>query len=193
MNVDSPETLSRRAADLHRAGRYEEALNLSLSLAESSQAPPWILSMIGTMYFHGRGTKINQEEGLRWYRRAADAGDPGALTFLSSFQQGAGRYAEAKTMLEEAAAQGYTRALIQLGYLYDHGLGVPRDPKRAREYFEQAAGQGYVFAKRFIASQLLRGDDGPLGVPRGVLMFVSALFEGVIILIKDRYSDKAKR
>ena len=96
-------------------------------------------------------------------------------------------------MLDQAASQGYPRALIQLGYMYDHGLGVPRDPKQAREYFTQAARQGYVFAKRFIAGQLLRGDDGLSAVPRGAVMFMSALFEGVMIYIKDRSSDKIRR
>lgn len=193
MNAESVEARSREAADLYRADRHEEALTLCLRVAESGQAPPWILSMLGTMYFCGRGTKANQQEGLRWYRRAADAGDPGALTFLSGLEQDAGRYAEAKAMLDRAASQGYPRALIQLGYMYDRGLGVPRDPKRARECFGEAARQGYVFAKRFISGQLLRGDDGSLGIIRGAVMFASALVEAVMIRIKDPYSDKVRR
>jgi len=193
MRGDSVESPSQRAANLYHAGRHAEALNLCLSLAESPQVAPWILSLIGTMYFRGRGTKTDQEEGLRWFRRAADTGDPGALTFLSGFEQEAGRYATAKAMLETAASQGYMRAVIQLGYLYDRGLGVPRDSKRAREYFRQAANNGYVFGKRFLAGQLVRGDDGLLGIPRGLLMFLSALAQGVVMILKDRYSEKARR
>jgi len=67
---------------------------------------------------------------------------------------------------------------------------VPRDPERARRYFEQAAEQGYVFGKRFIAGQLLRGGDGLLGVPRGMLMFASALIEFLRIRFKDRHAEK---
>jgi hypothetical protein len=178
---------------LYRADRHEEALAASLSLAASGEAPSWVLSMIGTMYFRGRGTPVDRAEALRWYRRAAAAGDPGALTFLSGFAKDDGRYADAKTMLEEAASQGYGGALLQLGYLYDRGLGVPRDRRRAREYFEQAATKGYVFAKRFIAGQVLRGDEGVLAIPKGVLMFVNAVFEIVRSRLKDPYSDKAQR
>ncbi len=191
MTQDSSE--ARRIAELYYANRHEEALRRALSLADSGIAPPWLLSLIGAIYFRGRGVKAAPEEGLRWYRRAAEAGDPGALTFLSGFQQDAGRYAEARAMLEDAAAQGYTRARIQLGYMHDQGLGGNRDPRRARAYFEQAASEGYVFAKRLIARQLLRGDDGTVGIVRGALLFVFAVVEGIILIAKDPYSDKAKR
>ena len=96
-------------------------------------------------------------------------------------------------MLEGAASQGYGGALLQLGCIYDRGIGVTRDPKRAREYFDQAAAKGYIFAKRFIAGQLLRGDEGVLAIPRGILMFLSAVFEIVRSRLKDPYSDKAQR
>ena len=190
---DSVEALARNARDLYRADRHEEAFALSRSLADSGRAPPWVLSMIGTMYYRGRGTPVNRTEAMRWYTRAAAAGDPGALTFLSGVAKDDGRYADAKTLLEEAAAQGYGRALLQLGYIYDRGLGVPQDRKRARKYFDQAAAKGYVFAKRFIAGQLLRGDDGVLAIAKGMLMFVSSVFEIVRSRVRDPYSDKVHR
>jgi TPR repeat protein len=96
-------------------------------------------------------------------------------------------------MLEEAASQGYGGALLQLGHMYDRGLGVPRDQERAREYFEEAANQGYVFAKRFIAGQLLRGDDGILATPKGGPYVLIAVFEVVRSRLKDPYSDKGQR
>lgn len=145
------------------------------------------------MYFLGRGTEVNQEQALVWYRRAADLGDPGALTFLAGIEQEAGRPGDARAMLETAASQGYARALIQLGYMYDRGLGVSRDRQRARQYYEQAAGQGYVFAKRLIAGQLLRGDDGLRAVPRGLLMFLRAIVEVVRVRVRDPYSERIQR
>jgi TPR repeat protein len=190
---DSIESLARKARDLYRGDRHEEALALSRSLADTGQAPPWVLSMIGTMYYRGRGTPVDRGEALQWYKRAAAAGDPGALTFLSGVAKDDGRYADARTLLEEAARQGHGRALLQLGYIYDRGLGVPRDRERARDFFDQAAAQGYVFAKRFIAGQLLRGDDGVLAVAKGVIMFVSSVFEIVRSRVRDPYSDKAQR
>jgi TPR repeat protein len=193
VGMESIESLSQRAAELYRKGHHEEALTICRSLAESPETPPWILSLIGTMLFHGRGTGIDQDEGLLWYQRAADAGDPGALTFLAGCEQATGRYGAAKALLEEAASQGYLRAVVQLGYLYDRGLGVARDPRRAREYFERAAREGYVFAKRFIAGQLLRGEEGVVGRFKGIAMFITAVVELVRIRTTDRYSEKGIR
>jgi TPR repeat protein len=192
MELESIESLSRRAADLYRAGRHEEALEICLSLADSSQAPSWILWLIGTMHLLGHGTKLNRKEGLSWYRRAADAGDPRALTFFARHEQTAGRYLAAKALLEEAASQGHLPAVIQLGYLYDRGLGVSRDPKRAREYFEQGASEGYVFAKRFIAGQMLRGEDGLLGIPKGMVMLFKGFVDILHLRIRDPESDKGR-
>ena len=36
---------------------------------------------------------------MHWFKRAADQGDPGALTFLARFALLSGRYADAKAML----------------------------------------------------------------------------------------------
>ncbi len=68
---------------------------------------------------HGGGTQLTRspENPGRFNRRAAGAGDPGALTFLSALEQHAGRYAEARGMLERAVAQDYMRAVVQLGRL----------------------------------------------------------------------------
>lgn len=96
-------------------------------------------------------------------------------------------------MLEEAASQGYMRALMQIGYLYDRGLGVSRDRQKARQCFEQAANEGYIFAKRFIAGQLLRGDEGLRGVPQGMLMFLGALIDLIRARIANPYSEKTQR
>jgi TPR repeat protein len=185
-----PDTLAWRAVDLYRADRYAEALEISLSLAQSPEAPPWLLSMIGTMYSSGQGTAPNHQEAMSWFHRAADAGDPGALTYLARFALLNGRYDDARAMLEDAASQGHGRALLTLGYVYDRGLGVPRDRKRARDYFEQAAADGYIFGKRFIAVQLLRGDDGLFAIPKGLVMFVGAAVELVRARLKDHHSDK---
>ena len=145
------------------------------------------------MYFLGIGTARDRQAGLSWYRRAVAAGDPGALVFLSGFERQSGRYSEAKAMLDKAASQNYPLAFIQLGYLYDHGFGVERDTRRARQYYEEAASQGYVFAKRLIAGQLLRGQDGLIGIPRGLLMLLSAVREYLKIRIRDPHSEKIRR
>ena len=49
-------------------------------------------------------------------------------------------YANAATWYRKAADQGYPRALINLGFLYEQGRGVPADPVAALKLYRQAAG-----------------------------------------------------
>jgi len=47
-------------------------------------------------------------------------------------------------LIEKSAAQGNVDALWQLGEMYSKGENVQRDELKAIEYFERAAGLGYV-------------------------------------------------
>ena len=49
-------------------------------------------------------------------------------------------YASAASWYQKAADQGYSRALINLGFLYEQGLGVPRDQATALRLYRKAAG-----------------------------------------------------
>jgi uncharacterized protein len=177
---------SARARHLYDAGQYDDALQLLRALADSASARPWILSLVGTMHLKGQGTRVDQDEAVRWYRRAADMGDPGALTFLAALKRQEGRYGEARAMLDRAIEQDYGQAYIELGYLHDRGLGVERDRRRARDYFEAAARKGLPYGKRLLAQQLLRGDDGVTGVLRGLWIFGIGLVQYVAWRLRHR-------
>lgn len=45
---------------------------------------------------------------------------------------------EARLWLEQAAAQGSTEAMGNVGWLYEQGLGVEANPQRAMQYYQQA-------------------------------------------------------
>jgi TPR repeat protein len=47
----------------------------------------------------------------------------------------------------KAADQGLAVAQTNIGTLYEHGLGVPADRKKARYWYELAAKQGYEVAQ----------------------------------------------
>lgn len=55
-------------------------------------------------------------------------------------------YERAKTLLEDAIAKGYTLAAVELGLLYDNGLGVDADLKKALELYQVAADAGWGVA-----------------------------------------------
>ena len=57
---------------------------------------------------------------------------------------------EAALWFEAAANSGLDEAQYELGRLYRHGRGVPRDPQRALVWLEEAAAQGMRSAEREI-------------------------------------------
>ena len=48
-------------------------------------------------------------------------------------------YAVAKIWYEKAAASGFEFAMVRLGNIYENGLGVPKNAKAAREWYQKAA------------------------------------------------------
>ncbi len=61
-----------------------------------------------------------------------------------------GDYVEAARIWRELAAAGDTAAMVALAGLCEQGLGVPRDPARARELYERAAARGDPTARRIL-------------------------------------------
>ena len=55
--------------------------------------------------------------------------------------------------VSESAEQGYPDAQFELGLMYKHGAGVPKDNKEAMKWFKLAAEQGHSDAKLIIAAE----------------------------------------
>ena len=49
--------------------------------------------------------------------------------------------------LQREAQEGNIEAQYQLAYMYENGLGVPQDEKKALELYQAAAGDGHVAAQ----------------------------------------------
>jgi TPR repeat protein len=60
-------------------------------------------------------------------------------------------YTEAERWLRVAAAQGVAGAQFCLGYMYDEGKGLPRDPTEAARWYEEAAARGDAEAQHNLA------------------------------------------
>jgi len=61
-----------------------------------------LFAFIGKMHRDGMGTAPDKQEALRWYERAANAGDPAAIVYLAQLDLAAGRL--------EGAIKGLMRA-----------------------------------------------------------------------------------
>ncbi len=79
--------------------------------------------------------RANFATSLKIWLPKAESGDPEAQTYVGEiFEKGLGQTADAEVAAAwyaKAAEQGYSRALINLGYLYESGLGVEMDLTKA--------------------------------------------------------------
>jgi TPR repeat protein len=69
-------------------------------------------------------------------------------------------YGEALRWLSIAADRGVPRAQVNLGIMYDQGLGVEVDVERARALYELGARRGEFFGCVFLARLLASGRCG---------------------------------
>jgi TPR repeat protein len=56
-------------------------------------------------------------------------------------------YEKAAMYFKLAAEQGHPRAISYLSMFYELGLGVTKDLRLAREYFEKSASLGFEFSE----------------------------------------------
>jgi uncharacterized protein len=103
-------------------------------------------SLLGLAYvrLNPADSRYSLTEAVSYLQRAADAGMPDAQFELAKlYEQGLGVTADpihALELYQAAAAQDYSDAINDLGFLYyNGGLGLTADPTKALDYFRQAA------------------------------------------------------
>ena len=112
---------------------------------------------IGSAYDAGYGAPRDAVQAERWYRAAAGQGHIAAHNSLGRMFQAQKRYSDARGWFEKAADLGHPRAANSLGYLYDMGLGVPRDRRKALEIYMRASSLGSADAMWNIAHMHIAG------------------------------------
>ena len=132
----------------------EDARALPMLLAAAAGGHMWAASLAGSFFEDGRGGARSLDDALRWYRVAADQGEPSALAALArllsstdpiSFEYG-----------RRAAEAGNADGQYQLGLL-TAAKGTPRDLEEAFGWLHKAARQGHVGAQVVVAMHLLEG------------------------------------
>jgi TPR repeat protein len=77
-----------------------------------------------------------------------------------------GDYVRAARELSPLAQRGNPRALALLGFMYEHGFGVPQSYDAAADLYAQAAVQGNPFAQSMLGLMYDKGH----GVPQNVVL-----------------------
>ena len=126
----------------YQNGDYAAVLRQAPPLAAEGDARAQ--SVLGLIYYRGRGIQQNHTEALKWFRRAADQGDVAAQFYLGfMFSEGQGvpqDYAEAAKWFRLAADRGDPQAQYNLGLSYAKGeVGEEPDNVSAYMWFNLAA------------------------------------------------------
>jgi TPR repeat protein len=109
---------------------------------------------LAMLYRNGHGCVRNKTEALRWFKKAAVAGNPQAMLYLGfAFAWGidvAAEFSKAIKLYEAAAEKGYAEAYFHLGFMYYFGLGVKQEFESAAKLYCKAIEQGYKVSNQII-------------------------------------------
>ena len=99
---------------------------------------------LAEMYSEGEGVAKDMGQAQRLFFRAGNAGIADAFAEGGElyFQQKQPDFVQAKSWFEQAVQGGSTDGMEDLGWLYESGSGVSKDPAKALSLFNEAAKRG---------------------------------------------------
>ena len=106
----------------------------------------------GLAYDAGKGAPQDYVEALKWYRKAAEAGNSWGMVDVGAMYEGGlgglpKDYGQAITWYRKAAEGGNPNAMIRLGVMYEKGVGVAKSLPLALQWYRKAADTGDAEAK----------------------------------------------
>ena len=153
----------QEVSEAYERGDYATVIELIRPLAEQGDAE--VQSLLGLMYYEGKGVLQDHEEAALWLSRAAVKGRDVAQSSLGRmYYHGEGvpqDHAEATRWYRKAAEQGDAEAQLSLGLMHYHGEGVPQDHAEAARWLRKAAEQGYARAQAYLGDVYFRGEGVP--------------------------------
>lgn len=139
---------------------------------------------LGLIYENGIGVPVDRQRAIRFYRQAVSHGvsegrahlarlgvsyagtviPPKADPAMTNFQQaqrallarGPDADATAAALFRKSAEAGNALAAYNLGYCYEHGIGVPISAEQAAQWYRRSAATASELALRELAS---RGEE----------------------------------
>ena len=143
---------------------------------------------LGFMCELGLDAPVDCAKAVKWYRKAADRGNPraqlnlrqiAALGFMYSRGVAApADCAEAVKWCRKAAEKGNPRAQFNLGQMYEWGNGVPQDFAEAVKWYRQAAEQGGAAAQFKLGLCYCNGQGVPQDYAQGVKWYRQSAEQG---------------
>ncbi len=130
------------------------------ALRAARRGDPAAQARVGRMFHRGEGVTRDLAEALRWYRRAAEAGNPDGAYGLGVLHAGDPQDA---AVFRENGNRLSRDALAMLGIESPQPsvTGTGPDPAGAVRWFRRAAQQGHPMAQYRLGLAYLRGEGAP--------------------------------
>ena len=139
------------------------------------------------------------DQAMAWWSAAAEKGDSEAAYRLGvEYMDGKPNvvqrdYDKARKYHLQAAAAGDPRSMMDIGTMYENGLGVPEDIVQAAVWYERAANYGYGPAQYNIATLLETGDAGRKDEVEALKFYLLAADQDVGGVPYDRTTKRVVR
>jgi TPR repeat protein/serine/threonine protein kinase len=160
-----PSSLNPSAEDLARAFNQVKAL--------AAKGHPRSMNVLGVCYAFGKGVVKDDAEAVKWYLKAAEAGEAIAMTNVGiNYATGIGVTQDANESVRwfrKAAERGDARGMWYLGLACSSGNGLSKDENEAAKWYQRAADLGDLFAMNSLGVAFEHG----IGVTKNPVQAVS--------------------
>ena len=92
---------------------------------------------LGDMYLYGYGIKEDEEEGMKWLKKSAKAGNWGTMHKLGKRYYNQGNYGEAVEWYRKSFDKGFDWDGYNLADCYYNGYGVPKNYLKALKLYRE--------------------------------------------------------
>jgi TPR repeat protein len=139
------------------------------------------------------------DQAIAWWTDAAAKGDADAAYHLGvEYMDGKPNvvqrdYDMARKYHMQAATAGDARSMMDIGTMYEYGLGVPADLVQAALWYERSANYGYGPAQYNLATLLETGDAGRKDEVEAFKFYLLAADQGVGGVPYDRTTNRVVR
>jgi TPR repeat protein len=122
---------------------------------------------LGRLYLQGKGIPVDVPKGLEALRQAAALGHLDATFELADKLHADNKTDEAIVYWRQAAEKNHAASQRILGWLYDNGIGLPRDHVQAIAWFRKAGEHGDSHAYFLLGGIYAHGRNVPVDLPQG--------------------------
>jgi TPR repeat protein len=160
---------AERAAKIDHIGKYEFSkyllelgeLKLSAEYLEKAAESGLVEAKyeMGCYYRDGIGVDKSNLKAKVWFNQGASAGHNPSKNNLALLHNSSFDFHAGFSILSELASENYAPAIYNLGYMYEKGMGVEMDLRRATDLYHLGASHGYPQAQHALA-QCYRSGKG---------------------------------